>query len=89
MDVALPSPIMMGPPMHSSPETDQGGTATSNGHVEVHSNNNISGPGLGASAAAAAQQPKVVQTAFIHKLYKYALMDLLDVSGSTDVRLAC
>jgi hypothetical protein len=30
---------------------------------------NASNPAIG--AAAAAQQPKVVQTAFIHKLYKY------------------
>lgn len=30
------------------------------------------GPSQPTGAAAAAQQPKVVQTAFIHKLYKYA-----------------
>ena len=30
---------------------------------------NVPNPAIG--AAAAAQQPKVVQTAFIHKLYKY------------------
>lgn len=28
-------------------------------------------PNAAVGAAAAAQQPKVVQTAFIHKLYKY------------------
>jgi hypothetical protein len=32
---------------------------------------NVPNPAIG--AAAAAQQPKVVQTAFIHKLYKYVL----------------
>lgn len=73
MDVTLPTPAMMAPPAHSSPDMDQGGSATINGHGEVHSNNMLSGPGLGASAAAAAQQPKVVQTAFIHKLYKYVV----------------
>lgn len=73
MDVTLPTPAMMAPPVHSSPDMDQGGQPTSNGHGEIHSNNMLSGPGLGASAAAAAQQPKVVQTAFIHKLYKYVV----------------
>lgn len=33
-------------------------------------NQSINGGGLPVGAAAAAQQPKVVQTAFIHKLYK-------------------
>lgn len=70
MDVTLPAPVMMAPPVHSSPDMDQVATNTSDGHGEVHSNNMLSGTGLGASAAAAAQQPKVVQTAFIHKLYK-------------------
>ncbi|KAI9842928.1 MAG: hypothetical protein M1830_007741, partial [Pleopsidium flavum] len=69
MDVALPSPARMGPPVHSSPDMDQGGINTSNGLGEAHSNHILSNSGLGASAAAAAQQPKVVQTAFIHKLY--------------------
>lgn len=73
MDVTLPTPAMMAPPVHSSPDMDQGGSSTSNGVGEVHSNNMLSGPVLGASAAAAAQQPKVVQTAFIHKLYKYVV----------------
>lgn len=73
MDVALASPATMGPPVHSSPDLDHGALNASNGHGEVHSNNMISVPGLGASAAAAAQQPKVVQTAFIHKLYKYVV----------------
>ncbi len=76
MEVALPSPAMMGPPIHSSPDMDHGGTNTSNGLGEAHSNNMISGSGLGASSAAAAQQPKVVQTAFIHKLYKYVVRRL-------------
>jgi len=30
----------------------------------------LAGPNAAAAAAAGAQQPKVVQTAFIHKLYK-------------------
>ena len=35
-------------------------------------NNLLTAPNAAIGAAAAAQQPKVVQTAFIHKLYKYA-----------------
>lgn len=77
MDVSLPTPAMMAPPVHSSPDMDQGGPTTTNGHGEIHSNNMMSGSGLGASAAAAAQQPKVVQTAFIHKLYKYVVRQSL------------
>jgi hypothetical protein len=41
---------------------------SSEGANAGHANN--SGPGQSLGAAAAAQQPKVVQTAFIHKLYK-------------------
>jgi hypothetical protein len=33
----------------------------------------MSAPNAAAAAQAGAQQPKVVQTAFIHKLYKYVL----------------
>lgn len=35
---------------------------------------NTSNPNPAVGAAAAAQQPKVVQTAFIHKLYKCAFI---------------
>jgi hypothetical protein len=67
MDVSQSQPASMGPPQ-SSPngerhqdqhQTEQPGQ---NGH------NGSSAQLVG--AAAAAQQPKVVQTAFIHKLYK-------------------
>lgn len=64
------------PPAHS-PGSDRAGASSSNapngsmdpGHSNHNSNNN--GPNQAIGAAAAAQQPKVVQTAFIHKLYKY------------------
>ncbi|OJJ46357.1 hypothetical protein ASPZODRAFT_1954346 [Penicilliopsis zonata CBS 506.65] len=64
------------PPVHSSPDSDRAGAHNANGTVEagnlssntsIASSNNVSNPAVG--AAAAAQQPKVVQTAFIHKLY--------------------
>lgn len=56
------------PPAHSSPDSDR---ANTNGSSEPAIPNN-NGPNQAVGAAAAAQQPKVVQTAFIHKLYKYA-----------------
>lgn len=51
----------MGPPSHSSPEVDHI-LATTNGNSPQH-------VGQAASAINASQGPKVVQTAFIHKLY--------------------
>ena len=75
----------MGPPSLGAPSADRQHLAPAhpsqlaNGDVDSNnsgSNNGApngngsssSGPAVG--AAAAAQQPKVVQTAFIHKLYK-------------------
>ncbi|THC95760.1 hypothetical protein EYZ11_004757 [Aspergillus tanneri] len=61
-------------PIHSSPDSDRAGannTAASNGSAETGNLNNHATPNQAIGAAAAAQQPKVVQTAFIHKLYKY------------------
>ncbi|KAI9777662.1 MAG: hypothetical protein M1835_005177 [Candelina submexicana] len=62
----------MGPPLHSSPDNDHNMTIHHNGvgsEDAGNPNSTVAGNGLGVSAAAAAQQPKVVQTAFIHKLY--------------------
>ncbi|KAI9719771.1 MAG: hypothetical protein M1812_003259 [Candelaria pacifica] len=72
MDITPPTSATMAPPLHSSPENDHTMTNNHNGigAEDVGNPNNIvGGNGLGVSAAAAAQQPKVVQTAFIHKLY--------------------
>lgn len=67
MDVTTPTSAT--PQGRSSPENgDQGGTNNANGSSETGNLNNPLNQTLG--AAAAAQQPKVVQTAFIHKLYK-------------------
>ncbi|KAH0558746.1 hypothetical protein GP486_004608 [Trichoglossum hirsutum] len=76
MDVTPTVTATMGPPVHNSPDIDQGAanTNTSSGSAEsVNMNNSNSGFGIGAAAVAATQQPKVVQTAFIHKLYKYVI----------------
>lgn len=58
----------MGPPALSSPVTERG--PPTNGEYEATTN----GTATAVGAAAATQQPKVVQTAFIHKLYKYVYM---------------
>ncbi|KAJ9299290.1 hypothetical protein DTO271G3_2912 [Paecilomyces variotii] len=53
----------------SSPENgEHGGMNNTNGSSET-GNSNSAAPNQTIGAAAAAQQPKVVQTAFIHKLY--------------------
>ena len=67
MDVTPPTSATMGPPVNSSPEMDGGPMSTTNGVGDLGMGSIST---LGAAAAAAAQQPKVVQTAFIHKLYK-------------------
>ena len=64
MDITSPSSTSMGPPSNSSPEIEQGNNG--NGSVE---SNVATHTGTGAAAVAAGQAPKVVQTAFIHKLY--------------------
>jgi HSF-type DNA-binding len=64
MDITSPSSTSMGPPSNSSPELDQGNNGNGSGE-----NNAAMHTGTGPAAVAAAQGPKVVQTAFIHKLY--------------------
>lgn len=61
------------PTPSSSAGNRAGAISSTNGSIESgHSNNNAQNQVVG--AAAAAQQPKVVQTAFIHKLYKYVYL---------------
>lgn len=71
IDITSPLSVSMGPPVNSSPEVEQGSGGL-NGNQE-HNNaaglNSAAGSGAGAVAVTAAQGPKVVQTAFIHKLY--------------------
>jgi hypothetical protein len=70
MDISPTPPASMGPPTLN-------GTSTLPSHALGQSTNGDMGSTSpngssvsAAGAAAAAQQPKVVQTAFIHKLYK-------------------
>lgn len=71
MDVTPPASAMMAPPARTSPDMEANGV-----HDQMMgdqpSSGSLAGPNAAAAAAAGAQQPKVVQTAFIHKLYKYA-----------------
>jgi hypothetical protein len=71
MEVTTPTAATMGPPTRTSEESDTNGIGD---HTDQPNSGNLAaGPNAAAAAAAGAQQPKVVQTAFIHKLYKYAL----------------
>lgn len=71
MDITPPASVAMGPPVHSSPEMDHVGGMSNGTYAEtLHAHNGPVANGLSAAAAASSQQPKVVQTAFIHKLYK-------------------
>ncbi|KAL4803920.1 HSF-type DNA-binding-domain-containing protein [Aspergillus unguis] len=78
-------------PVHSTPDSDRTGantTTTSNGSPESGNPNNHATHGQAIGAAAAAQQPKVVQTAFIHKLYNMledqSIQHLISWSSTND-----
>ncbi|KAI4153874.1 MAG: hypothetical protein LQ340_002039 [Diploschistes diacapsis] len=82
MDITPPASASMIAPTTSSPEAEGGGQRSRANHNSQGANgshgengmNSVSSTGangttLSAAAAASSQQPKVVQTAFIHKLY--------------------
>ena len=74
MDVTSPTMVTMGPPARSSPEDEANGSRDHNGMMEDQAHTSgMLGPNAAVAAQAGAQQPKVVQTAFIHKLYKSVL----------------
>lgn len=71
MDITSSNMPSMGPPTRISPEDDTNSMSEQMGMGQMEQGHgNIAGPSAAAAAAAGAQQPKVVQTAFIHKLYK-------------------
>ena len=63
---------LMGPPALIGPNGDRV-EHSQHGHHEQQQPLNGGSSYQSVGAAAAVQQPKVVQTAFIHKLYKFAL----------------
>jgi hypothetical protein len=71
MDVTSPTMATMGPPSRTSPDNEANGTHEQPAAEDQSHINNIVVPNAAAAAQAGSQQPKVVQTAFIHKLYKY------------------
>ena len=78
----------MGPPVLSSPNGDRLTVENGNGGASEHlTTNGSSAPAVG--AAAVAQQPKVVQTAFIHKLYKLVIFCFDQTMHSLTQVLAC
>jgi hypothetical protein len=71
MEVTQTAPVAnMGPPALSSPNIDRPAEQSGQQQTEQPAALN-GGQSQPANAASAAQQPKVVQTAFIHKLYKW------------------
>lgn len=59
------------PPARTSPDRGANGTHEQTSAMgEQAQNGNVQSPGAGAAAQGSAPQPKVQQTAFIHKLYK-------------------
>lgn len=73
MDITPPPTALMGPPEKTSPESQTNGSNESAGFGMMEHGNagSVPGPSAAAAAQAGSQQPKVVQTAFIHKLYKW------------------
>lgn len=81
MDLSPSATTAMGPP-NSSPEMEHTGGPVNGTYGELsHGHNGSVANGLSAAAATSSQQPKVVQTAFIHKLYKYVWC--LNINGAS------
>lgn len=71
MDVTPPGTAMMGPPSRTSPDNEMNGIQDNMMGGDQPSSGSLATPSAAAAAAAGGGiQPKVVQTAFIHKLYR-------------------
>ena len=89
MEVTPPASGNMGPPVPSSPEMDHPGNINGTFGEAASSQNGNMPNGLSAAAATSSQQPKVVQTAFIHKLYKWIISTMPPIDLIADDTLAC
>jgi len=86
MDVSQPQVAPMGPPQ-SSPNGERHSEQNQAEHQGQNGQNGA--PGQLVGAAAAAQQPKVVQTAFIHKLYKLVSRSIAFNAAKADRTTVC
>ena len=89
MEVTPTASISMGPPVHSSPEMEPPGSANGTFGDTAHGQGGQAPNGLSAAAATSSQHPKVVQTAFIHKLYKCAFLRSLSKSSKANGVSVC
>ncbi|ESZ96222.1 hypothetical protein SBOR_3380 [Sclerotinia borealis F-4128] len=69
MDITPPGTAMMGPPSRTSPDNEGNGIHNHMNGGDQPSSGSLATPSAAAAAAAGGSGPKVVQTAFIHKLY--------------------
>lgn len=84
------APTMGPPPARTSPDRGANGTHEQTSTMgEQAQNGNVQSPGTGAATQGSAPQPKVQQTAFIHKLYKCVSMTYMLYLHSTDDYLVC
>lgn len=80
MDTSADNAISRGPHANDSPRGGQGGLAVNVSERDGHQNGT---PGPPVGAAAAAQQPKAISAAFIHKLYRYEPHTVVAIYRST------
>lgn len=71
MEISPVASASMAPHGQGSPETEQGQSGGNTNGVSKDTGSQSTASSHPVGAAAAAQQPKVVQTAFIHKLYRW------------------
>jgi hypothetical protein len=81
MDVTSPTIASMAPPARASPDTEANGSQEHMGLEDHNQASSINAPNAAAAAQSGGQQPKVVQTAFIHKLYKYVSWNVVKNSS--------
>jgi hypothetical protein len=91
MEFTSPTSAGMQPPAQSSPELEQGGGINTNGSTDGNTSVGMGINTTGNNAAVASgstQVPKVVQTAFIHKLYNMledrSIQHLISWSGTNE-----